>query len=133
MRPRHPVFALAAAAVVLTGCSHLPVSVQGPAPSGKRHTLDCATQQLIHLGYTIEAGDGVVGFVRGEKAIDGSRRHVLNAMVFDDATTGAATLRVTALFRTKTSNRSPWKRGTADADSIMATCAEAAAPTSSAR
>ena len=125
MRPRNPVIALAATAVVLTGCSHLPMSVQGLAPSGKRHALDCATQQLIHLGYTIEAGDGVVGFVRGEKPIDGSRRDVLNAMVFDDATTGAATLRVTAAFRKMNKSYSPRKRGSADADSIMATCAEA--------
>ena len=125
MHPRNPILAIAVTAVALTGCSTgAMMSLQGVAPAGKSQALVCATQQLIHLGYTIDAGDSVVGFVRGEKSFDKDTRDVLTATVFDDATTGAASLRVTAARRTSSNETdAPRKRGSADADSIMATCA----------
>lgn len=133
MHPRIRVLAIAATAVALTGCiTGSPMSLQGVATAGKSRALDCATQQLIHLGYTIEAGDGVVGFVRGEKQLPTmekafrpgtNQRDVLTATVFDDDTTGAALLRVTAAIRTLEKTGAPTERASADADSILATCA----------
>ena len=134
MHPRIPILAIAAAAAALTGCiTGAPMSLQGVAPAGKSQALNCATQQLILLGYTIEAGDGVVGFVRGEKQLTAeemfflpgtNERDVLTATVFDDDTTGSASLSVTAAIRTDSRTGAPTKRGSADADSIMATCTE---------
>lgn len=133
MHPGIPVLAIAATAAALTGCiTGAPMSLQGVATAGKSRALDCATRQLIHLGYTIEAGDGVVGFVRGEKQLPAmerafrpgtNQRDVLTATVFDDGTTGAASLRVTAAIRTHEKTGAPTKRASADADSILATCA----------
>ena len=134
MHPRVPTLAVAATTVALAGCmtiSGAPQSLQGVAPAGKSQALNCAIQQLILLGYTIEAGDGAVGFVRGEKQLPGderfflpgtNERDVLTATVFDDATTDSASLSVTAALRTHTKTGAPTKRGSADADSIMATC-----------
>ncbi len=133
MHPRIPILAIAATSVALTGCiTGAPMSLQGVAPAGKSQALNCATRQLIHLGYTIEAGDGVVGFVRGEKQLPAeemfflpgtNERDVLTATVFDDGTKGSASLSVTAALRTHEKTGAPTKRGSADADSIMATCA----------
>ena len=135
MRPRIPILAVAATTVALAGCITItgaPLSLQGVAPAGKSQALNCAIQQLIHLGYTIEAGDGAVGFVRGEKHLSAderfflpgtNERDVLTATVFDEPTTGSASLSVTAALRTHSKTGAPTKRGSADADSIMATCA----------
>ena len=137
MNPRGSVLAIAATAVAFTGCiSGMPMSLQGVAPAGPGQALSCATQQLNQLGYTIDAGDSKVGFVRGEKHLSKeerwflpgkNERDVLTAAVFDDPTTGAASLRVTAALRSHDDAGAPTKRGTADANTIVANCADEAA------
>ena len=138
MHARGPVLAIAVTTAALTGCiTGAPVSMQAMAPAGADTALRCATQQLMSLGYTIAAGDGKIGFVRGERhlpwierffvsGIDG--RDVITAMVLADPATGASSLRVTAALRSQSDAGTPTDTGSADASSILTTCAEQTAP-----
>ena len=138
MHARGPILAIAVTTVAFTGCiTGAPVSMQAIAPAGADMALGCATQQLVSLGYTIAAGDGKIGFVRGERhrprierffvsGID--ERDVLTAMVLADPATGASSLRVTAALRSQSDAGTPTDTGSADASSILAACAEQTAP-----
>jgi|GEM_PF-5851583 len=134
MHARGPIPAIAVTAAALTGCiTGAPMSMQAIAPAGADMALGCATRQLVSLGYTIAAGDGEIGFVRGERhrprverffvsGID--ERDVLTAMVLADPATGASTLRVTAALRSQGDAGSPTDTGSAEAISILTACAE---------
>ncbi len=134
MHARVPILAIAVTTAALTGCiTGAPMSMQAIAPAGADMALGCATQQLVSLGYTIAAGDGKIGFVRGERhrprierifftGID--ERDVLTAMVLPDPATGASSLLVTAALRSQGDAGSPTDTGSADAISILTTCAE---------
>lgn len=133
MSPRRCILAVAALAGSLTGCiTGMPMSMYGVAPTGSGEALDCATSHLNYLGYTIEAGDSKMGFVRAGRHLpteqrwflSGSdERDVLTAAVFHDPATGMASLRVTAAVRSHDDVGSPTNRGTADAVAIMGECA----------
>ena len=135
MHARGPILAIAVTTAALTGCiiTGAPVSMQAIAPADADMALGCATQQLVTLGYTIAAGDGQIGFVRGERhrprierffvsGID--ERDVLTAMVLADPATGASSLLVTAALRSQGDAGSPTETGSADAISILTMCAE---------
>ena len=137
MHARGPILAIAMTTAAFTGCiTGAPVSMHAVAPARADMALGCATQQLVSLGYTIAAGDGEIGFVRGERLRPGIERFfvgrelrdVLTATVFADPATGASSLRVTAALRSHDNAGSPSNTGSADANSILATCAEQTAP-----
>ena len=138
MHARGPILAIAVTTVAFTGCiTGAPMSMQAIAPAGADMALGCATQQLVTLGYTIAAGDGQIGFVRGERhrprierffvsGIDG--RDVLTAMVLADPATGASSLLITAALRSQGDVGSPTETGSADASRVLAMCTEQTAP-----
>ena len=138
MHARGPILAIAVTTVAFTGCiTGAPVLTQALVPAGTDVALGCATQQLVTLGYTIAAGDGEIGFVRGEKhrprlerffvsGID--ERDVLTATVLADPATGGSSLLVTAALRSRGDAGSPTKTASADAFNILAACAEQTAP-----
>ena len=133
MHARAPVLAIAVTIVAFTGCiTGAPMLTQALVPAGTDVALGCATQQLVTLGYTIAAGDGEIGFVRGEKhrprlerffvsGID--ERDVLTATVLADPATGGSSLLVTAALRSRGDAGSPTKTASADANTILAACA----------
>ena len=126
MHAGRPILAIAVTTAALTGCSitGAPVSMQAMAPAGADTALRCATRQLMSLGYAIAAADGKIGFVWGERHGPRNRRDVLTATVFTDPASGASSLRVTASLRSRTRTGSPTESGSADADNILAECAE---------
>ena len=134
MNPRRCMFAVATLALSLTACvTGMPMSMYGVAPAGTDEALDCATSQLNYLGYTIEAGDSKMGFVRAGRHLPTERRwllpgsderDILTAAVFEDPATGAASLRVTAAVKSHDDVGAPTNRGTADAVTIMDECSD---------
>ena len=134
MNPKRSILAIAAMAVPLTGCiTGMPMSMYGVAPAGSGAALECASSQLNYLGYTIEAGDSKMGFVRAGRHLPteqrwflpgSDERDILTAAVFEDPETGAASLRLTAAVRSHDDVGAPTNRGTADAVAIMGECAD---------
>lgn len=134
MRPSNPILAAAVIALACTACiTGVPVSMQTVAPLGTDRTLDCATQQLKVLGYTIAAGDSRIGFVRGEKYLPTAERwllpgtaerDVLTATVLADPETGESSLRLTAGLRNQDDTGRPTTTGISDANAIVATCTD---------
>lgn len=134
MRPSKPILAVALIAVAFAACiTGVPVSTQTVAPLGTDRTLDCATQQLKALGYTIAAGDSRIGFVRGEKYLPTAERwlipgtaerDVLTATVLADPETGESSLRLTAGLRNQDDAGRPTTTGISDANAIVATCTD---------
>jgi len=134
MKPRHPISVVAVVTLASAGCiMGVPKSMHTVAPLGPAETLNCATNHIKTLGYTIADGDGEIGFVRGEKYLPtGERwlilgrgeRHVLTATVLADPDTGASSLRVTAGLRDDRHTGAPTKSGSADADAVMSACTD---------
>ena len=134
MKPRRPISVAAVMALASAGCiMGVPKSMYTVAPLGPAETLNCATNHIKTLGYTIADGDSDIGFVRGEKYLPtGERwlilgrgeRHVLTATVLADPDTGASSLRVTAGLRDDRHMGAPTKSGSADADAVMSACTD---------
>ena len=91
------------------GCSIAPISLSAPVSPVISDPHSCGVQELSQLGYTVEEGGGVTGFVRGVKRtvsyiragrgggrLRGSAayEHIMTVSILDDPSLGP-TIRVT--------------------------------------
>lgn len=138
---RHILFGVVLLGAV-AGCnSGKPISYFSltPRPSGDAYT--CAVQKVNELGYTVTNTNREAGFITADKQTTGAMRKALTGQEFHDQltvsvsedapsqkrklrVTAAATTARTTLFNTSTSSKSPSDEAVADANAILAACAE---------